>query len=91
MENFRYQLTEHASEQVSKRNIQLEWIEQVLQSPIKTKPDDKDPELRVAYGVIPEKDDRILRVVYNFTVEPWKIVTAHFDRNATSKHKRGVL
>jgi hypothetical protein len=44
--------------------------------------DKEDPRLRHALGRIPEHGDRILRVVYNTTIEPWSVVTAFFDRKA---------
>jgi len=48
-------------------------------------PDKVDPELRHALGRIIEHDDRILRVVYNVTLNPWRIVPVYFDRDQRGK------
>jgi hypothetical protein len=42
------------------------------------------PELRHALAHIPEYGGRVLRVVYNRTTIPWRIVTAYFDRKERS-------
>ena len=41
--------------------------------------------LKHALRRIPEYDDRILRVVYNETSEPWRVVTVFFDRTMRGK------
>lgn len=85
MENFPYPLTDHAARRISERNISLEWINRVLSNPQRTEPDPEDPELCHALGTIPEYGNRVLRVVYNETVSPWRIVSAHFDRRLKGK------
>jgi len=65
---------------MAERKIPAVWVERVLQNPERTEPDKVDPELRHALGCITEHDDRILRVVYNIAVNPWRIVTVYFDR-----------
>ena len=85
MENFPYELTIHAREQIVERDISLEWIKRVLDSPALTEPHKTDPELRHALGVIPEYGNRVLRVVYNYTTDPWRVVTVHFDRRMKGK------
>ena len=42
--------------------------------------DPEDLALGHALGRIPEHGDSVLRVVYNKTVKPWRIVTVYFDR-----------
>ncbi len=84
-DKIRYQLTAHAATVMAERNISTAWVERVLQNPERTKPDDNDPELHHALGRISERDDRMLRVVYNMTVKPWRIVTAYFDRGQRAK------
>lgn len=74
-------LTEHAEQAIAKRKIPLEWIERVLTTPQRTEPDRNDPQLRHALGRVPEHEGRVLRVVYNETTVPWRIVTIYFDRN----------
>ena len=80
-----YALTAHAATVMTERKIPVAWLERVLQSPERTEPDKVDPELRHALGRITEHDDRILRVVYNVTVNPWRVVTVYFDRGQRGK------
>lgn len=62
------------------RGISLDWIVRVLEAPDHEEPDAEDPELFKAWGYIPELGGRVLCVVYNETTDPWRIVTAYFDR-----------
>ena len=50
--------------------------------PLTVEADKEDPKLRHALGRIPERGDRVLRVVHNETVMPWSVITAFFDRKA---------
>ncbi len=52
----------------------------VLERPFRVEPDPVDPELRHALAPIPEHGGRVLRVVYNPTASPWRVVTVYFDR-----------
>lgn len=81
----RYELSAHAVTVMAEREILEIWVERVLVSPERTEPDATDPLLRHALGRIPERDDRVLRVVYNETVHPWRVVTAYFDRAMRGK------
>jgi hypothetical protein len=73
-------LTAHAAISIAERGLDLTWIERVLRHPERTEADRDDPSLRHALVRIAERDDRVLRVVYNETVTPWRIVTVYFDR-----------
>jgi hypothetical protein len=73
-------LTEHAEAMVELRRIGHEWIDLALASPDGVAQDLFDPRLYHALRVIPEADNRILRVIYNATVSPVAIVTVFFDR-----------
>lgn len=75
-----YELSAHAMTVMAERGILQTWVERVLTSPEHTEPDATDPLLRHALGRVPERGDRVLRVVYNETVRPWRVVTAYFDR-----------
>jgi hypothetical protein len=58
------------------------WIRQAL-PPARIESDAEDDSLvRVLYPV-PERALRILRVIYNETVDPVSIVTAYFDDEVT--------
>lgn len=75
-----YELSAHAARVLAEREIPVDWVERVLSALERVEPDAVDPMLRHALGCIPERDDRVLRVIYNQAVQPWRIVTAYFDR-----------
>ena len=75
-----YQLSEHARRRIERRHIRPEWLELALQSPDRVEPDTRDAALRHALKAIAEMERRVLRVVYNDSVKPPRVVTAHFDR-----------
>ena len=76
----RFLLTNHASVVLRERNIPEEWVRRVLARPRLRLPDAEDPDLFHALAPIAERKDRVLRVVYNGTMNPWRVVTAYFDR-----------
>lgn len=78
-----FRLTKHARKVISERGISCVWIKRVLAFPLAVELDREDAALLHAIGHITERDDRILRVVYNKTVKPWSVVTAFFDRKAS--------
>ena len=78
----RYRLTAHAQRTIAERGISLIWLDRVLSHPLTVEADKEDPKLRHALGRIPERGDRVLRVVHNETVMPWSVITAFFDRKA---------
>lgn len=73
-------LTAHAVAALAERGIDFGWVDRVLRQPERTEPDRDDPSLRHALGRIEERDNRVLRVVYNHTTNPWRLVTVFFDR-----------
>ena len=75
-----YDLTQHAKDVISERNIQSSWLEQVLETPELVEPDPDDSDLTHHLGRINENGNRALRVVFNHSVSPIRIVTAYFDR-----------
>ena len=62
------------------RGIPVEWVRRVLAHPHLRLPDAEDPDLFHALAPITEREDRVLRVVYNGEIDPWRVVTAYFDR-----------
>ncbi len=78
-------LSRHALAMVVERDIDISWIERALRHPERVEADSRDRELRHALAPIPERDGRVLRVVYNETTVPWRIVTAYFDRTQRNK------
>jgi hypothetical protein len=73
-------LTDHASMVLRERAIPVEWVRRVLTHPRLRLPDAEDPDLFHALAPIAERDNRVLRVVYNETTDPWRVITAYFDR-----------
>ncbi len=84
-DEYPYTLTAHAAQVISERQISLEWVARTLSDPEKREPDRYDPALRHALARIPERGNRVLRVVYDENVHPWRIVTAYFDRSQKGK------
>jgi hypothetical protein len=80
-----YQFTIHALDVIAEREIDLAWVERVLAKPDRTSRDRNDPVLVHALGRIAERGDRVLRVVYNASINPPRIVTAYFDRSQRGK------
>ncbi len=74
-----YVLTEHAQKRLRKRKIAIEWIAATLEHPARTENDPDDPELAHALRAIPEREFRVLRVIYNESVVPVRVVTAYFN------------
>lgn len=79
-------LSQHAEKVIAERQIALAWIARTLDYPERIEADRVDSTLLHALARIPERDGRVLRVVYNHTVTPWRIVTVYFDR--TQRRKR---
>lgn len=76
---------EHAGQVMVEREIPIEWIESVLNEPALRTPDARDPHVELFYRRIPDHGGRVLRVVVNTNVAPWRVVSVFFDRNAGGK------
>jgi hypothetical protein len=76
----RFLLTIHASVVLRERDIPVSWVRRVLTHLHLCLPDAEDPDLLHALAPIAEREDRVLRVVYNGTTDPWRVVTAYLDR-----------
>lgn len=75
-----YRLTEHAKDALAKRQIALEWMEQVFRAPEWTEPDPVDEDLEHRVARISDSGNRVLRVVVSVKAVPPRIVTVYFDR-----------
>ncbi|MEO8717300.1 MAG: DUF4258 domain-containing protein, partial [Burkholderiales bacterium] len=76
----RYELTAHAAVAIAERGIEPVSLERVLRAPERVHADRTDPTLAHALGRIAERGQRVLRVVYNASASPPRVVTAYFDR-----------
>ena len=80
-----YQLTSHAEAAILKRKIEIAWIERALAAPDWKEVDASKPDLVHAFVRIAERNDRVLRVVYNATVHPARVITVYFDRRLRAR------
>ena len=76
-----YRMTQHAADVASRRGIQSDWIERTLDAPGRIEPDRRDPALVHHVRQIEEFGGRALRVVFDPTVLPVRVVTVYFDRS----------
>ena len=76
----RFELTKHAQEAITEREILVEWIERTLDAPELTLPDPNDATVEPRFRRIPEFGNRVLRVAINTAVEPKRVVSVFFDR-----------
>ena len=81
----KFTLTAHAQTVIVERTIDPEWIERVLANPVRIEGSPDDHTLQYAMGRIPEYGNRVLRVVYNGSVDPVRVVTVYFDRKLRNK------
>jgi hypothetical protein len=70
---------------LQERAILREWVERVVAEPALLLRDPADLDLVHALGLVPEREGRVLRVVYNQMIDPPRIVTAFFDRSMRGK------
>jgi hypothetical protein len=75
-----FALTDHARDMLSERGIDLEWVRSCLREPMYMVPDRRDRSLTHALMVMPALEGRVLRVVFDASVRPPRVVTAFFDR-----------
>jgi len=77
---YQYELTAHAAAVIAERGIELDWVGRVLRAPDRVHAHRSEPTLTHALGRIEERGQRVLRVVYNASASPPRVVTAYFDR-----------
>jgi len=80
-----HEFTDHARLVMAEREIDTAWVARVMAAPERRERDRTDPALMHAMAPIAERDNRVLRVVYNALVDPPRIVTCYFDRRQRGK------
>ena len=85
MSERRISFTLHAIDVLEQRQIMIEWVARVVARPDLLLQDPVDPGLLHAYGPVPERGGRVLRVVYNPQADTDVIVTVFFDRSMKGK------
>jgi hypothetical protein len=85
-ERIEFSLSRHARRRMRQRHISDEMIERALRAPDQRHPDRDDAELMHALKRFhSEPASAVLRVVYNVSVTPWRVVTVFFDRKLRRK------
>lgn len=79
-----FTLSAHASKRLAQRGIDIAWIARAIETPARTENDEVDPSLAHALLPIPERGFRVLRVIYNETVDPLVVVTVYFDEKVNN-------
>ncbi len=70
----------HALHVMAERMIAPEWVAQTVAEPALRASDPSDAALERFYRAVPENGNRVLRVVVNTQVAPWRVVSVFFDR-----------
>ena len=74
-------LTAHERQAMAERGIPIDWVQRTVDGPASRSRDPYDHEVERCYLPIAERGDRVLRVAVNVTSDPWRVVTAFFDRS----------
>lgn len=70
----------HAIDMLDERLISIDWVSRTLWSPDEVEPDPDRPERQRAFKAIEERDNRVLRVVFETCGGNYQVVTVFFDR-----------
>ena len=73
--------SDHAKEMLVERGIESEWVERAVLSPDMVEGDPKHADRLRAYKALPERDGRVLRVVYVGSGEAYRVITLFLDRS----------
>ena len=73
--------TSHALDVMERRGIHLEWVERTVAAPAQRTRDPYDGAVERFFSRIPEYGGRVLRVAVNTQADPWRVVSAFFDRS----------
>lgn len=73
--------TSHALDVMERRSVRPEWVERAVTAPQRRVRDPDDWTLEWFFCRITESDGKVLRVVVNTESDPWRVVTAYFDRS----------
>lgn len=75
----------HALDTLAERAIERAWVECTLLSPESVEPDPIHPDRMRAFRALPERDGRVLRVVYVPIPGGARVVTMFLDRGRRRK------
>ena len=74
--------TAHAQQVMAERGIPQTWVERAVATPDRRARDPYDDAVERFFLRIEQRDGRVLRVAVNTDAEPWRVVSAFFDRSA---------
>ncbi len=74
-------LSKHAEVSAMEREIPLEWIRHTLEEPDRREADRREAGVELFYAKIPAYENRVLKVVVNVQVDPWRVTSVYFDRS----------
>jgi len=77
----RFVYSDHAKEMLRERNIESEWVERTIIDPDAVESDPKHADRVRAFRALPERDGRVLRVVYVGSGEAYRVITLFLDRS----------
>src|SRR3954467_3187042 len=77
----RFTYIDHAREQMTRRTIDPAWVERTVLAPETTEPDPQHPDRVRAFRSVPERDGRVLRVVYVPEGDDYRVLTTFLDRS----------
>ena len=72
--------TRHAETMLVERGIERDWVVRTVREPEEVEPDPLRENVFRAFRSVPERDGRVLRVVYSVNENELRIVTAFLDR-----------
>jgi hypothetical protein len=75
-----FSYTQHAVAMLAEREIDRNWVEQTILHPDETEPDPRHPDRHRSFRAIPERDVRVLRVVYVQSGMSDRVITLFLDR-----------
>ncbi|GJE79885.1 DUF4258 domain-containing protein [Methylorubrum thiocyanatum] len=75
----------HALDTLTERGIEREWVARRLAKPDRVEPDPVHPDRMRAFRTLPERDGRVLRVVYVPVPGGARVVTMFLDRGRRRK------
>lgn len=72
--------TRHSEDMLSERGIRREWVLEALRSPEVIERDPRHTDRWHAFRRIPQRQGRVLRVVYVIDGETFRVITQFLDR-----------
>ncbi len=76
----RFDYSDHAAEMLKERGISRELVERTVLDPDAIETDPKHADRTRAYKALPERDGRVLRVVYVRSDQAFRVITLFLDR-----------